>query len=290
MRNSGILTSILLIPLALAGCGDQGPSSSSGLTQTLAQDVAEVVVEDQDAILEGSPGEPVASLAISASAVVDRASPPPCTPAITPNPPANSDGDAVPDSVQLDFAGCTFTRGEYSFVLSGLIHIVDPTAAQQGFGLKSIFDGFTSQRTFVPASRTITAEFNGTRQVTGTADAINHLITNFETIITRPTRGPVVHLKNWNSTFTADVPGTIAHHQPLPSGTLNVAGSSEWSKGADEIFSLSITTSNLHFEASCTVRPRFDSGSSVLVVTRRGESHTVVVEHTACGQYTVTRS
>jgi hypothetical protein len=286
MRISGILTCTLLV--GVAACGDQGPSASSPLSQVLAVDVAEVVVEDQEAILDGSSVDPVTGVFISSPG--PSLTSPPCAPALTPNPPVNSDGDAVPDSVQLDFAGCAFTRGQYAFVLSGLIHIVDPTAAQQGFGLKSIFDGFTSQRTFLPTSRVITAEFNGARQITGTSDAINHLITNFETIITRPTGGSVIHLKNWNSTFTADVPGTIAHHQPLPSGTLNVAGSSEWSKGADEIFSLSITTSNLHFEASCTVRPRFDSGSSVLVVTRRGESHTVVVEHTACGQYTVTRS
>jgi hypothetical protein len=167
---------------------------------------------------------------------------------------------------------------------------VDPTAAPQGFGVKSGFDGFTSERTFLPTSRTVTAEFNGTRQITGNADAVNHLITNFETIVTRPALGSVVHLKNWNATFTADVPGTIDHDQPIPSGTLNVAGSSEWSRGTNEVFSLSITTSGLHLDAACTVAPRFDAGSSVLVVTRRGESHTVMVEHTACGQYTVTRS
>lgn len=287
MRNR-ILFCAMLVPLVLAGCSDQGPSSTSGLTQALAQDMAEVVVEDQSAIVDGSSVDPATGVAVSAPSA--SLTPPPCTPAITPNPPSNTDGDAVPDSVRLDFAGCAFSRGNYSFVLSGLIHIIDPTVAGAGFGVKSVFDGFTSERTFVPTSRTVTAEFNGTRQITGTADAINHLITNFETIITRPALGSVVHLKNWNATFTADVPGTIAHDQPVPSGILNVAGSSEWSRGQNEIFSISITTSGLHFDAGCGVAPRFDAGSSVLVVTRRGESHTVVVEHTACGQYTVTRS
>jgi hypothetical protein len=290
MRKPGIISCILLIPVLFAGCSDQGPSSSGALTQALAQDMAEVVVEDQEAILDGSFVDPATGVAISSPVNSALSSPPPCTPAPTPNPPSNGDGDAVPDSVQLDFAGCTFVRGNYSFVLSGLIHIIDPTAAQQGFGVKSVFDGFTSERTFVPTSRVVTAEFNGTRQITGTADAVNHLITNFETIVTRPGLGSVVHTKDWNATFTADVPGTIAHDQPVPSGTLNVAGSSEWSRGQNEVFSLSITTSGLHFDAGCTVAPRFDAGSSVLVITRRGESHTVVVEHTACGQYTVTRS
>lgn len=286
MRISGILTSTLLV--VLAACGDQGPSASSPLSQELAGDMAEVVVEDQEAILDGSSVDPVTGVSISPPGP-SRTSPP-CAPALTPNPPANGDGDAVPDSVQLDFTGCAFVRGNFSFVLSGLIHIIDPTAAQQGFGLKSIFEGFTTQRTFVPTSRTVTSEFNGTRQITATADGVNHLITNFETVVTRPGLGSVVHLKDWNAAFTADLPGSIVHHQQLPSGTLNVAGSSEWSRGGAEVFSLSITTSGLHFDAACTLAPRFDAGSSVLVITRRGETHTVVVEHTACGQYTVTRS
>lgn len=290
MRIHRFISYAILIPAVLAGCSDQGPDASSSITQALAQDMAEVIVEDQEAILEGSSVDPATGVAISAPTSPALSAPPPCTPAITPDPPSNTDGDAVPDSARLDFAGCAFVRGNYSFVLSGLIHIVDPTAAPAGFGVRSFFEGFTRERTFVPANRVVTAEFNGMRQMTGTADAINHLITNFETIVTRPGLGTVVHTKDWNATFTADIPGAIAHDQPVPSGTLNVAGSSLWSRGQDEVFSLTVTTSGLHFDASCTVTPRFDAGSTVMGITRRGETHTVVVEHTACGQYTVTRS
>lgn len=290
MRIHRLISYAFLVPAVLTGCSDQGPDSSPSITQALAQDMAEVIIEDQEAILDGSSVDPATGVVIASPASPAMSAPPPCMPDITPNPPANTDGDAVPDSVRLDFAGCAFDRGNYSFLLSGLIHIIDPTAAPAGFGVKAIFDGFTRERTFVPTGRVVTAEFNGSRQVSGTADAVNHLITNFETTLTRPGLGTVVHTIDWNVTFTADVPGTIAHDQPVPSGTLNIAGASEWSRGPNEVFSMTVTTSGLHFDAGCTVAPRLDAGSTALVITRRGESHTVVVEHTACGQFTVTRS
>jgi hypothetical protein len=260
------------------------------MTQALAADMAEVVIEDQEAILDGSSVDPGTGVAVASPAVAGLASPPPCQPALSPNPPGNADGDAVPDSVQLDFAGCAFTRGNYAFTLSGLVHIIDPTAAQEGFGVRGVFEGFARERTFLPTGRSVTVEFNGARQVTGTSDQVSHLITGFETLITAPGRGTATHLKNWNATFTADLPGSLAHDQPVPSGTLNVAGSSEWSREDEEVFAMTITTSGLHFNAGCVVFPRLDAGTSVLVITRRGATHTVTVEHTACGQYTVTRS
>ena len=290
MSTHRFLPSALILAALLAACGEQGATPSTGLTASLAQDVADVITEDQEALIEGSTLEPATGVSLAPASDPSFSGPPPCTPEVTPSPPSNSDGDAIPDSARFDFAGCAFTRGNFSFVLSGVIHIIDPTAAQAGFGIKTIFEGFTRERTFVPTSRLITAEFNGIRQLTGSPDAIQHFISDFETRITFPLGGTVNHLKDWNATFTADVAGSIAHGQPLPSGIINVTGSSRWSRGQNEVFSMSITTTGLHFNASCTVVPRFDAGSSMLIVTRRGETSNVLVEHTACGQYTVTRS
>jgi hypothetical protein len=277
----------LALAAVLAACQSESTTPSTDLPASVAQDVADVVTTDQEALLDASTLDPSTGVAVASPAA---SSPPPCTPGVSPSPPANSDGDMVPDSARFDFTGCSFTRGNYSFVLSGLIDILDPTAAEDGFGIKAGFIGFTRERTFVPTSRVTTAVFNGIRQVSGNSDAINHLITDFHTDVTLPRGRTVSHVKDWNATFTADQPGSIAHGQPVPSGTLNVAGSSAWSRGDNEVFSMSITTSGLHYNAACTVAPRFDAGSSMLVVTRRGETTNVLIEHTACGQYTVTRS
>ena len=42
--------------------------------------------------------------------------------------------------------------------------------------------------------------------------------------------------------------------------------------------------------ATCTVAPRFDSGTLTAAVMRGGATMHVVITFTACGQYTVTRS
>ena len=84
--------------------------------------------------------------------------------------------------------------------------------------------------------------------------------------------------------------GSIQIGSPLPSGTWSIAGSSTWTSGPLS-YSLSASTSQpLHFNASCTVDPRFDAGTLVIAVTKNSATSNVTIQFTACGQYTVTRS
>lgn len=287
-RTQAGLLAAMAVAFSLTACSDNSTSPSSGaLSASQAQDVADVVATDADAMIDAS------TITSTGVALAPRSSSPyaaPCSPAISPNPPANSDGDAVPDSVRLDFAGCSFSRGIFDFEVSGLIDITDPVPAPDNFGIRSVFTDFTSKRTLQGTARTLTMVFNGTRQITGNSSSINHLITNFETDITLPRGATVHHVKNWNGTFTADVAGSIVAGQPLPSGILNVAGTSQWSRGADEAFSIVVTTSGLHYDATCTIAPKFDAGTITAVVTRGETVTNVIIQHTACGQYTVTRS
>lgn len=272
--------------LILAACGDGGAGPSSGLTDAQIQDVATVVSTDADAMLDAST---LNATAVNLAPGIQHGAPP-CSPAITPVPPANADGDAVPDSVRFDFAGCSFSRGLFDVAVSGIIDVTDPAPAPDNFGIRFVFRDFTSSRTLQQTARTTTVVFNGTRQITGNSSSLNHLITNFQSDVTFPGGGTVSHVKDWNGSFTADTAGSIVPGQPLPGGTLNIAGSSEWSRGAHEAFSITVTSSGLHFNPSCTVAPRFDAGSVTAVVTRGAQVTNVVIQHTACGQYTVTRS
>lgn len=286
VRNPSGMMAAALLGLMLAACSDNGTAPSGGLTASEAQDVADVVSTDADAMLDAST---LTSSAVNLAPGIQHGAAP-CSPAITPIPPSNSDGDAVPDSARFDFAGCSFSRGFFDFEVSGIIDVTDPGPAPDNFGIRFVFTDFTSSRTLQQTNRTTTVVFNGTRQVTGNSSSLTHLITNFQTDVTLPNGGIVAHVKNWNGSFTADVAGSIVPGQPLPSGTLNIAGSSEWSRGANEAFSITVTSSGLHFNASCTVAPRFDAGTVTAVVTRGGQVTNVVIQHTACGQYTVTRT
>src|SRR3989440_11922119 len=127
------LTAGTITVALFTACSPDSPSTSPNpvLTQPQANAVAEVVATDAASLVGGAtldaatgmpfavapmPGEP--AMAPSSAS---------CTPTRTPSPSANSDGDPVPDSVRVDFTGCTFTDGGHTVTLSGSIDIVDPT-------------------------------------------------------------------------------------------------------------------------------------------------------------------
>src|SRR5438309_438390 len=92
------------------------------------------------------------------------------------------------------------------------------------------------------------------------------------------------------STFTADAAGSIQPDARLPSGTLSIDGTSTWTHGTNS-YALTVSTNPvLHYNASCTARPKFDAGTLKTTVTRNSTTSTVTIAFTACGQYTVTRS
>ena len=275
-----LLSGTVLMAVLLSACSDSA-SPNAGLTASEAQNIAEAVTADEDAMIASSGTNPTSGFQLTPALGAPVLGSPPCVPQISPANPANVDNDMVPDSVRLDFNACAGA--------SGVIDIIDPALQSGTFGLKTVFTDFTVTRMRGPRDRMGTATFNGSRQISGDNSQINQLIVNFRTDLAFPGGLSLSQTANWNGNFTADVAGSIQHDQPLPSGTLNVAGTSAWTDGTDNA-SLDVTATGLHFNASCTLEPRFDAGTTVVVHTRNAESTTVTIEHTACGQYTVTRS
>ena len=276
---------------AFAACSDS-TSPSSTLTQAEANNVAEVVTTDAAQLPEGatfnsSTGVPFASGPMGAP-VID-ASAAGCTPTKTPASPANSDGDPVPDSVHVDFAGCTFTNGTYTASLSGSIDFVDPTPTVTDRALRTRYTNFTRSITNTATNETRSVKDNGTRTVVGSADALQFADT-MQTDYTFATGATATHVRKWAASFTADQAGSIQMGSPLPSGTLTINGSSTYTSGTNN-YSLSVSTNPaLHHNAGCTVQPRFDAGTLTASVTKNGTTSHVTIQFTACGQYTVTRS
>jgi len=132
---------------------------------------------------------------------------------------------------------------------------------------------------------------NGTREVIRDSSEISQTSTDFRTVYTFANGDSVTDLRNWAIVFTADVPGSIHRDAPLPSGTLTINGSSTVTFNDSTVFSLAVTTpTTLHRDATCAERPQFDAGTVVAVVTRHGETATITIQFTACGQFTVTKS
>src|SRR2546430_336856 len=123
----------------------------------------------------------------------------------------------------------------------------------------------------------------------GTGDQIQLLDTT-RTDYTYGSGATASHARKWLATFAADQAGSIQMGSRLPSGNWTLSGSSTYTSGTNS-YSLSVTTSDpLHYNTSCSVEPRFDSGTLTAVVTKGGVSTTVTIHFTACGQYTVVRS
>ena len=281
------------IMAALFAACNNAASPNAVLTQAEANSVAEVVATDAAALPQGatfnsSTGTPFAVSPMMGAPVMPTTTAS-CTPTKSPASLTNSDGDPVPDSVRVDFAGCTFTSGSYTATLSGTIDFIDPTPTTTDAALKTRSTDFTRSISNTATGLTRSAVENGVRWVAGSADQIS-LADTLQTDYAFASGATASHVRKWASLFTADQAGSIQIGSPLPSGNWTIAGSSTWTSGALS-YSLSATTSQpLHFNASCTVEPRFDSGTLMVAVTKNDATTNVTIQFTQCGQYTVTRS
>lgn len=277
----------------LAAC-QEVQSLAGTLSQVEANAVAEEITTDAATLVQGatfssSTGAPFAVGPMMGAPVLTTSSVN-CTPAQSPASPTNSDGDPVPDSVRVDFTGCTATDGSYTATLRGTIDFVDPTSTQTDWALRTRYTDFGRSITNSTTGNTRTGVENGVRSVSGTADQLQFTETTFRTDYTFASGIMASHVRTWSSTFTADQAGSIQTGAPLPNGDWNIAGNSIWTSGL-LFYSLAVTTNpQLHYNAGCTVEPRFDSGTLAAVVTKGSTSTNVTIQFTACGQYTVTRT
>jgi len=111
------------IAVALLAACNNTQSPNAVLSQLEANAVAEEVTTDAAGLAQGatynsSSGAPFAVGPMMGAPVMATTSGS-CTPTTTPASPTNSDGDPVPDSVRVDFTGCSATNGSYTATLGG---------------------------------------------------------------------------------------------------------------------------------------------------------------------------
>src|SRR5207247_2356447 len=169
-RTAGTITVAVF-----TACSPDSPSTSPHpvLTQPEANAMAEVVATDAAALSQGATfdaatGMPFAVAPMPGAPALATSSAT-CTPTRSPSPPTNSDGDPVPDSVRIDFTGCTFTGDAHTVTLSGSIDIVDPTPAITDRAFRPRSNAFTRTVTTATGTTRSVVE-NGVRSVVGTPD------------------------------------------------------------------------------------------------------------------------
>lgn len=279
-------TVALLAASAVACSENPNATGNPSLSAAQADSVAAAVAADLDGMPEGAVFDVLAPFP---SAPLGPAGTLACEPTVSPFPPVNSDDDPVPDSIRIDFTGCVFEGRREIVTLSGARDLVDMVPLISGHTVRSRFLDFGRSVTRTETGATWSATLNGMRQFSATATELQALDSGIVSEFVFPDGAIAVHERDWSSLFTADAGQEITARR-LPAGTWDVDGTSSWTKG-DRSWSLTVNTSvPLHFDPACEFRPRFDDGTVEVVATRGGETTTVTIEFTACGQYTVTRS
>jgi hypothetical protein len=251
--------------------------------------IADVVGEIATATLDGSTGA-VATAPVSESAPAGSTTATQCIPAKSPTPVSDADNDGVPDSVRFDYAGCVISRPLSIDSLSGTIDLIDPTKETADHAVERVFTDFKRITVNLVSGAKTSVTNNGVRRASHDGTTLRSSETNFRTDYVYANGSTAEHVRTWETIFTADVAGSIMPNALLPSGSWSVNGTSSWTR-AQRSYSLTVTTNPaLHYNASCTDVPRFDAGKITAVVVRGGQTMTVTIEFTACGQYTVTRS
>lgn len=291
LRRGAMAITLVAASVGFAACSDHMSPRAPALTQAQADSLGAVVTADVENELDAGtaasgigfvPGVPSSRALLSLTGN--------CTPDIAPQPVANSDGDRVPDSIRVTFTDCVigFRRG--ADTVRGLIDIVDPTPQATDGSLRLVFTDF--MRIFVGRDGLrATVTQNGSREAIRDATTLSQTEVGFRTDYLFANGATATHVRDWSIVFGADVAGSIVRDAPLPSGTLSIDGSSTLARNGSTTFDLQVSTpTDLHYDATCTDRPRFDTGTLMAAVTRQGTTTNVMIQFTACGQYTVTRS
>ena len=205
---------------------------------------------------------------------------------VNPSSPDDTDGDGVPDDATYVFTAppCRFTgwRGG-TLDLVGQFRIQDPFPSTAGFGYEATVTDLRSRFTSADSKVIYDVTRNGTRTLSGSTAG---LLLTADLQVKRTFAGhPDAAIdKQWAVDYTPA--GPLQINGALPSGSLDIAGTVDWTRGTTEHYEMVITTPTpLHYNADCTdTVQRIDSGELHAAGTFDGDQGFVRVRWTECGR------
>ena len=275
MRPCTYMLALGALAAGLTACGDSTDPDDDPLPDNAATAVGLTVRDNVEANLDAFyPARLFQPLSTGAAQA-------PCA---TASSPADTDGDGVPDDASYTFTAppCRFAdvRG-FNLDVVGQLRVVDPAPATAGFGAVVDFTNFRFSLTTDDPDRDYSVTRNGRVTLTGSAAGLE---LSSEMQILRTFSGlsdaAVEHV--WTITFEPET--SLQINQPLPNGSLTIAGTVNWSRG-DETFELTLTTlTPLHYNAACeSSGQRFDAGELAVSGTFGETPGTVHIGWGGCG-------
>ena len=239
----------VLATTTIYGCGDD-ILKGVGPGDEFAGDVGETLRDEVESALSsltlGSSLDPIGTTQAppDAASVV-------AVPCVSPSSAADSDGDGVPDDATYLFTAppCRFTgwRGG-TLDIVGSLRIQDPSSTSAGFGYDATLTGLRSRFTSADTKVIYDVTRNGTRTLSGSVSSLL-LTADLQVIRTFAGHPDAAIDKQWSLNFTPATPLQI--NAALPSGTLDIAGTIDWTRGTEH-FVLTVTTPTpLQYDAGC---------------------------------------
>lgn len=270
------LSPAIFLIATLAGCNDASTNPGDGPPAELTSSVGTFTRDEASAALDA-----LALPTLLAPPGVDSG-----VACVPPSSPTDSDGDGVPDDATYIFTAppCRFTgyRGG-TLDLVGELRVQDPAAGTAGFGYASTLVALRA--TFTPPGESPDAYSvtrNGTRALTGSVTGLQ-LTADLQVIRTFTGLADAAVDEQWSAQFAPETPLQI--NKPLPSGTLDIAGTFAWTRGTESLDLTVSTPTPLHYNAGCTDGARrIDAGELRADGTFQGSVGYVRVRWTDCGK------
>jgi hypothetical protein len=274
-----------LTAFAFAACGDTLNTGTDGPGDGLTADIGATTRDEVEAALSAltlsSTLGPIGTTQTAPTAF--RAA------CVTPSSPTDSDGDGVPDDAMYLFTAppCRFTgwRGG-TLDIVGQLRIQDPAPSAAGFGYEATLTGLRTRFTTAGDEVIYDVTRNGTRVLSGSISSLL-LSSDLQVIRTFAGKPDAAVDQQWTVTYT---PATsLQINAPIPNGTLDIAGTIDWTRGTEHV-ALTVTTPvPLRYNAGCTdTVQRIDEGEMQAEGTFEVEDENVEgivrVRWTACGR------
>jgi hypothetical protein len=252
MRPCRYVLALSALALGLAACGDSTDPDDDPLPDNAATAVGLTVRDMAEASFDAFlPARLLQPLSTGQAA----------DPCVTPSSPADTDGDGVPNDASYTFTAppCRFgdVRG-FNLDAVGQLRITDPAPETAGFGANIAFTNLRFSLTAEDSDQDYSITRNGTVVLAGTTAGLE-LTTDLQVTRTFTGLSDAAAEHQWTVGF--DPENTLQINQPLPSGSVTVAGTVNWLR-QNESFELTVTTvTPLHYDAGCgATGQRFDDG------------------------------
>ena len=236
---------LALSAVAAAAC-NAGSLTTPGAGNELTGDVGATIRDEVETTVSAL------TLSTSLTPIGTTRTPASSDPCVVSSTPADADGDGVPDDATYVFTAppCQFDgwRGG-TLDLVGTLRLQDPAPTSAGFGYDATLTVLRSRYTNAAKDAIYDVERSGTRTLSGSVAGL--LLTSdlqlMRTFVGKPDANII---EQWTVNYAPATPLQI--NGPVNSGTLDISGTLNWSRG-DEQLSLVITTPTpLEYEASCT--------------------------------------